>query len=175
MTSDIRNLINQCPSAPGHREARKHLRREAARRKKREGYKREINYLRWLGRSINAIQLKLSWLKLIGAPGLKIAKLKTKLKKRRAKRASVTKAVESAWHDAWCDQVQSHQTNRFYWLGVTAYRNGFKKRYMKYCRNDYNPTRISSKESCFLLRDNWEGPLPFSSFHQEPRNEPSQE
>jgi hypothetical protein len=184
MTSDIRNLINECPSASERREARKRLRREAARRKKRAGYKREINYLRGLGRSINAIRLRLSWLKLIGAPGLKIAKLKTKLKKRRAKRASVTKAVESGWHDAWCDQVQSHQTNRFYWLGVTAYRNGFKngfgngfrkRRYMKHCRNDYNPTRISSKASYFMLWDNWEGPLPFSSFHQQPRNEPSQE
>jgi Fe-S oxidoreductase len=182
MTSDIRSLINECPSASERREARKRLRREAARRKKRADYKREINYLRGLGSSINALRLKLSWLKLIRAAGLKIEKLETKLKKRRAKRASVTKAVESGWHNAWRDQVKPYQKNRFYWLGVTAYRNGFKhgfrkhcrKRYRKHCRNDYNPTRIPSKASYFMLWDDWEGKPPLGFFHQQPRDEPPQ-
>ena len=143
MTSDIRSLIDDCTSASERREAEKRQGQKTLSRKTSVVYKRELSYIRGLGRSIRTIRLKLPWLKLIRAPGLKIEKLETKLKKRQAKLVFVTKALESGWNHAWRDQVLSNQTNRFYWLGVTAYRN------------DYNPTRMRSKASYFILRDNW--------------------
>lgn len=143
MTSDIRKLINESSSAFARGEGQKSLRREVAGPKTSAGCKRELDYIRGLSNSIKMIRCRIVWLKLTRAPVVKIERVETKLNKRRAKLVSETGAVEAGWLDAWNEDVRSNQMSRFYWLGVTAFKN------------NYNLTKICSNASLFILRDNW--------------------